>query len=53
MPVKEVKRKGKLFGFQWGSHKIYPIWKYGKIKAKKLATKQGVAAYMSGWRERK
>ena len=52
MPVHPVIRKGKKFGFQWGHHKIYPIWKYGILGAKKRARKQGVAAYMSGWRDK-
>jgi len=52
MPVHKVIRKGKLFGWQWGRHKIYPVWKFGNIVAKRKAQKQGVAVHLSGWKEK-
>jgi len=50
MPVHEVKKKGKVVGYQWGSQKIYSIAKLGIKRAKTLAQKQGKAIYLSGWR---
>lgn len=51
MPVYQIKKQGKLYGFQWGHHgKIYEIARYGVKKAKELSEQQARAIYASGYR---
>jgi hypothetical protein len=49
MPVKPVRKSGKVVGYRWGSHgKLYK-----GSNAKKKAGAQGRAAYASGYRGKK
>ena len=44
MPVHEVRKDGELIGYKFGNTgKLYLVSKYGRIRAKMLAFKQGSA----------
>ena len=44
MPVHDVRKDGKLIGYRYGkAGKLYLVSKYGRIRAKMLAFKQGAA----------
>ena len=50
MPTHPVFKKNKLYGYEWGSQKIYKISDFGIKQAKIKAQKQGVAINLSGWK---
>lgn len=51
MPIRELKKKGKPYAYQWGWHgAIYRFSEYGKLEAHRRAEEQARAAYSSGWR---
>jgi hypothetical protein len=52
MPVHEVRKNGRLIGFQWGSSgKIYTVARWGKAGAAKKAYAQESAAKHNGYKE--
>lgn len=53
MPIKEVKKQGKVVGYKYGnSGKLYLVSKFGKCKAKKMAEEQMKAMYASGYKNK-
>jgi hypothetical protein len=48
MPVHPVRSNGKIIGYKWGNTgKLYLVSKYGALRAKMLAYRQGRAIKVS------
>ena len=51
MPIRQVMRNNRVYGYQWGSSgKVYPLKEYTLRGAIKAAQAQGRAAYASGYK---